>query len=90
MDGEMYGVPSTCKGVTNVDTNKSQETKANKPAPMTKEKAAMYRNALPKVIRENVLKRKINPRDVYREYRKFGRDVVIAKYSTHEENTSQH
>jgi hypothetical protein len=49
---------------------------------MTEDKAAMYRNALPKIIRQNVLEQKLNPREIYNEYRKLGRDAVIEKYAS--------
>ena len=41
----------------------------------------MYINALPTVIRQKIFDDKINPQSVYNEYRKIGKDAIVAKYS---------
>ena len=41
----------------------------------------MYINALPAVIRKKIFDKKINPQSVYNEYRKIGKDKIVAKYS---------
>lgn len=45
------------------------------------QKYNMYINALPTVIRKKIFDDKINPQSVYNEYRKIGKDAIIAKYS---------
>jgi hypothetical protein len=51
-------------------------------APMTDvdPKYNMYFVALPKVIRDRVIKDKLDPRALYNEYRKRGREHMIATY----------
>jgi hypothetical protein len=62
---------------------------ASKPAKVKKVKAPMtdadpkynmYFIALPKAIRDRVIKDKLDPRALYNEYRKRGRDHMLATY----------
>ncbi len=41
----------------------------------------MYANALPKAIRQKVIEMDLDVRAVYGEYRKIGKDALVAKYS---------
>lgn len=41
----------------------------------------MYINALPTVIRQRIFDQKLNPQNIYNEYRKIGKDAIVAKYS---------
>lgn len=62
----------------------SKPVKAKKvKTPMTDAdpKYSMYFIALPKVIRDTVINKNLDPRALYNEYRKKGRDHMIATYS---------
>nr|WP_140393858.1 hypothetical protein [Nitrospira cf. moscoviensis SBR1015] len=63
---------------------------ASKPAKVKKVKALMtnadpkynmYFIALPKAIRDTVIKKNLDPRALYNEYRKRGREHMIATYA---------
>lgn len=40
----------------------------------------MYANALPAAIRQGVVAQKLDARAIYKEYRKMGKDALVAKY----------
>lgn len=64
------------------DVSKPAKVKKVK-APMTDAdpKYNMYFIALPKAIRDTVIKKNLDPRALYNEYRKRGRDHMIATYA---------
>lgn len=54
--------------------------RASAPISTDDPKFDMYANALPVAIRQKVVDAGYNVRELYKEYRKYGRDHMVARY----------